>query len=155
MPGHTPTSKYSGYPPGIVAKSMSYNHHNIGSETNYDSKNPLSHDDKSGLRVNERTSANSIEPHAMVQLKSPEGYLKNVKEPLLLRVVSLEMNSEPLVWEHQFPKYFAGETTSLAEEPWGFLFEKYKSNEPLLLRVCNEKFYMILRNHSRLNSNEK
>ena len=39
----------------------------------------------------------SPETHAMVQLKSPEGYLSNVKEPLLLRVVSLEMNSEPLV----------------------------------------------------------
>ena len=36
----------------------------------------------------------------MVQLQSPEGYLSNAKVPLLLRVVSLEINSEPLVWEH-------------------------------------------------------
>ena len=71
--------------------------------TNYDSKNSLSHDDKRGLkRINERTISNSMEPHAMVQLKSPEGYLSNAKESLLLRVVSLEINSEPLVWEHQF-----------------------------------------------------
>ena len=76
---------------------MSNNYHNIRSETNYDSKNPLTHDDKRGLRVNEITIANSIEPHAMIQLKSTEGYLSNVKEPLLLRVISLEMNSEPLV----------------------------------------------------------
>ena len=38
----------------------------------------------------------------MVQLISPEGYLSNVNEPLILKVISLEINSEPLVWEHQF-----------------------------------------------------
>ena len=30
----------------------------------------------------------------MVQLKSPEGYLSNVNEPLILRVVFLEINYE-------------------------------------------------------------
>ena len=87
------------------------------------SKNPLSPDDKRCLRINERTISNSIEPHAMVQLKSPEGYMINVKKPLFLSVVSLE-NSETLVWEHHFPKNFGGEPKSLAEYPWGFLFEK-------------------------------
>ena len=44
----------------------------------------------------------------MVQLKSSEGYLRNINEPLVLRVISLDINSEPLVWEHQFPIYFGG-----------------------------------------------
>ena len=52
----------------------------------------------------------------MVQLKNPDGYLSYVNEPLLLSVVSFQINSEAL------PKCFGGEPTSLAEEPWRLYF---------------------------------
>ena len=38
----------------------------------------------------------------------------NILESGVLDFVSLEMNSEPLVWEHQSPKCFGGEPTILS-----------------------------------------
>ena len=76
---------------------MLVNHHDIDSETytKCDSKNPLPHDDNiRALRMNKKHLQLN---KTIVQLKSPEGYLSNVNEPLILRVISCENISSQFV----------------------------------------------------------
>ena len=77
---------------------MLVNHHGIDSETyiKSDSRNPMPHDDnKRALRMNTRHL--KLKEKNIVQLKNPEGYLSNVNEPLILRVVSCENPSSQYV----------------------------------------------------------
>ena len=69
---------------------MLVNYHYIGSATytKYYSKNHLPHNDnKRAIRINKKHFQLK---KSMVQLKSPDGYLSTVAEPLIIRVVSFE-----------------------------------------------------------------